>query len=186
VREAKLVASAAAATNAAAAAAHAGRLRLLTEIETRAATIAEAEAEAQEAVNAGSTTTAEAEAADAAVEEGIRVLTVAQRRVECARRTVGRLADRDEAARLKTRLAKIDAIAMSASVSAQSCRGRDHRRTAAANRECRGRSDRTGDQLESNSAAVEFTAAADIELVVATSGCHCRRAKPGRSRPGPH
>jgi len=83
VREAKLVASAAAATNAAAAAAHAGRLRLLTEIETRAATIAEAEAEAQEAVNAGSTTTAEAEAADAAVEEGIRVLTVAQRRVEC-------------------------------------------------------------------------------------------------------
>jgi hypothetical protein len=166
-REAELVASAAAATNAAAAAAHSGRLRLLAEIETRAATIADAEAEAQEAVDAGSATTAEAEAADAAVEEGIRVLTVAQRRVECARRTVGRLADRDEAARLKARLAKIDAIADERERVGAELAGvaiteellQQIESAAAA-------VDRTGDQLESNSAAVEFTAAADIELVV--------------------
>ncbi|MGA7051349.1 MAG: AAA family ATPase [Mycobacterium sp.] len=166
-REAKLVAAAAAATNAAAAAAHNGRLRLLSEIETRAATIAEAEAEAQGAADAQSTVCAEAEAADAAVEEGIRILAVAQRRVECARRTVDRLADREEAGRLKAQLAKMDAIA------------RDHERicaelaTVAITEELLRKIesavaavDRTGDQLELNSAAVEFTASADIELVV--------------------
>jgi len=166
-REAKLVAAAAAATNAAAAAAHGGRLRLLAEIETRAAAIAGAEAEAQEAVNTGSIATAEAEAADAAVEEGIRALTVAQRRVECARRTVDRLTDRDEAGRLTIRLAKIDAVAVERERVGAELAGiaiteellQQIERAAAS-------VDRTGDQLESNSAAVEFTAAADIELVV--------------------
>jgi hypothetical protein len=166
-REAKLVAAAAAATNAAAAAAHSGRLRLLAEIETRAAGIAAADADAQEAANAGSATTAEAEAADAAVEESIRVLTIAQRRVECARRTVDRLADRDEAGRLKTRLAKIDAIehdrecvcAELAGVAITEELLQEIESAAAA-------VDRTGDQLELNAAVVEFTAAADIEFVV--------------------
>ena len=80
---------------------------------------------------------------------------------------VDRLADRDEAARLKTRLAKIDAIA------------HDHERVCAQLagvaiteeqlqqiESAAAAVDRTGDQLELNAAAVEFTAAADIELVV--------------------
>ncbi len=166
-REARLVAAAAAATNAAATAAHNGRLRLLTEIETRATTIAAAEAEAHEAANAESTTSAEAEAADDAVEEATEVLAAAQRRVECARHTVDRLADREEADRLKTRLAKIDAIArdrdricaeLSAVAITEELLHQIESAAAAV--------DRTGDQLELNSAAVEFTAAADIELVV--------------------
>ena len=166
-REATLVAAAAAATSTAAAAAHGARLRLLTEIETRAATIAQAQAEAQEAVNAGAATTAEAEAADAAVEEGIRVLTVTQRRVECARRTVDRLADRDEAARLKTRLAKIDAITDECERVGAELAGMAITEELLQQIESAAAAvDRTGDQLESNSAAVEFTAAADIELVV--------------------
>ena len=166
-REAKLVAAAAAATNAASAAAHTGRLRLVTEIETRAATIVAAEAEAQEAVDAQSAARADAEASDAALEQATQVLTAAQQRVELARRTVDQLADREEADRLTARLAKIDAIQgdrdricaeLFAVVLTEGLLQRIEKAAAAV--------DRTGDQLALISAGVEFTAAADIELMV--------------------
>jgi AAA ATPase domain len=166
-REAKLVADAAAATNAASAAAHTGRLRLVTEIETRATAIAAAEAEAQEAADAQSAARAHAEAADAAVEEATQTLTTAQRRIEVARRTVDRLADREEADRLAARLDRIDTIhrdrdricaELSAITLTEELLQRIEKATAAV--------DRTSDQLALISAAVELTAAADIELGV--------------------
>jgi AAA ATPase domain len=166
-REAKLVAEAAAATSAAAAAAHSGRLRLLTEIQTRTATVAAAEAEAKEAADAQSTARADAEASDAAVEEAARVLTDLQRRVESARRTSSQFADREEADRLSARLAKIDTIQrdrdrvceeLSAVVLTEELLQRIEDAAATV--------DRTGDQLALISAAVEFTAATDIELTV--------------------
>ena len=165
-REAELVVAAAAASSGAATAAHSGRLRLLAEIETRAATIAAVEAEAQEAADAQSTARVEADAADAAVEQAVQVLTTAQRRAECARRTVAQLVDREEAARLTTRLAKIEAIErdrdrvcvqLSAITITEALLQRIENAAAAV--------DRAGDQLASNSATVEFIAAADIELV---------------------
>jgi hypothetical protein len=165
-REAKLMAATAAATNAASAAAHGGRLRLVTEIGTRAAAIAAAEAEAQEAVDAQSEARAEAEASDAALEEAAQVLMTAQRRIELARRTVDQLTDREEADRLTARLAKVDAIQ------------HDHDRICAELTEvdlteellrriekAAAAVDRTADQLALISAGVEFTAAADIELI---------------------
>ena len=166
-REAKLVADAAAATNAASAAAHTGRLRLVTEIETRATAIAAAEAEAQEAADAQSAARAHAEAADAAVEEATQTLTTVQRRIEVARRTVDRLADREEADRLAARLDRIDTIQrdrdricaeLSAITLTEELLQRIEKAAAAV--------DRTSDQLALISAAVELTAAADIELVV--------------------
>ena len=164
-REAKLVADAAAATGFAAAAAHNGRVRLLTEIETRTATVAAAEAEAKQAADAQSTARADAEASAAAAENAAQVLTDLQRRAESARRTVDRLADREDADRLSARLAKIAAIE----------RDRDRLgaelSTIAVTEELLGRIedaaaavDRIGGQLALTSAGVEFTAAADIEL----------------------
>jgi hypothetical protein len=152
-REAKLVADAAAATNAASAAAHTGRLRLVAEIETRATTIAAADAEAQEAVDAQSAARADAEAADAAVEEATEVLAAAQRRVELTR--------------LTARLAKIDAIQrdrdrvcaeLSTVTLTEELLQRIEKAAVAV--------DRTSDQLALISAAVELTAATDIELAV--------------------
>ena len=166
-REAKLVAAAAAATNAASAAAHSGRLRLVTEIETRAATIAEAQAEEKEAVDARSAACADAEAAEAALAEAAQGLTIAQRRVEVARRTVEQLANREEVDRLTARLAKMDAIGcdrdrvcaeLSAVALTEELLQRIEKAAAAVVR--------TGDQLAMISTTVEFTAAADIELAV--------------------
>ncbi|MEB3981161.1 AAA family ATPase [Mycobacterium sp. 663a-19] len=165
-REAKLVAEAAAATSAAAIAAHTGRRRLLAEIQTRTATVAATEAEAQEAADAQAGARAAAEASAAAVEEAARALADLHRRVESARRTVDRLADREEADRLSARLGRIDATQsdrdavceeLSAVVLTDELLQRVEDAAAAV--------DRTADQLASMSAAVEFTAATDIELV---------------------
>ncbi len=165
--EAKLVAAAAAATSAAAAAAHNGRLQLLAEIDTRTATVAAAKAEAQEAAAAQSTARVDAEASDAAVQEATEVLIDLQRRAASARRTVDQLADRGEADRLGARLAKIDAIErdrdricaeLTAIAVTEELLRRIENAAAAV--------DRIGDQLALTSAAVEFTAAADIELAV--------------------
>ncbi|TAM62825.1 AAA family ATPase [Mycobacterium sp.] len=166
-REAQLVAAAAAATSAAAGAAHTGRMQLLAEIDARAGAVAETEAHAQEAAAAQSAARAEAEACDATLEQATRALTDLQRRVDAARRAVDRLADREQADRLRVRLAKVDALE------------RDRERicaelsTIAVTEEVLRRIEdaaaavqRIGDQLASTSAAIEFTAAADIHLVV--------------------
>jgi hypothetical protein len=164
-REAKLVADAAVATGAAAAAAHAGRVRLLTEIETRTATVAAAAAEAREAADARSTAGAAAEALAAAVAEATQALTDLDHRAESARRTVDRLADREEAGRLSSRLAKVAAIQrdsdrLAAELSTIAVTEESLRRIE----DAAAAVDRIGGQLALMSAGVEFTAAADIEL----------------------
>jgi hypothetical protein len=164
-REAKLVADAAVATGAASAAAHDGRVRLLTEIETRTATVAAIAAEARQAADARSAARADAEASAAAVAEANRVLTDLQQRAESARRTVDRLADREEAARLSARLAKVAAIQrdsdrLGAELSAITVTPESLRRIE----DAAAAVDRIGGQLALTSAGVEFTAAADIEL----------------------
>ncbi|MGB8386966.1 ATP-binding protein, partial [Mycobacterium sp.] len=136
-----------------------------TEIDKRTAIVGAAEAEAQQALDAQSAARAEAEACDAAVEEAVAVLADTQCRVESARRTVEQLADREETDRLSARLAKIDAIQadrdrvcveLSAVALTEELLRRIENAAAAV--------DRVGDQLALMSAAVEFTAAADIEL----------------------
>ena len=167
-REAKLVADAAAATSAAAAAAQEGRSRLLTEIDTRTATVAAAEAEAQEAADARATAAADAEAAAAALEEATRLLADLQRRAEAARRTVDELAAREEADRLSARLGKIAAIQRDRD---RVCAELSEPPVVAVTEELLRRIedaaaavDRIGGQLALTSAAVEFTAVADVEL----------------------
>ncbi|MGE2815875.1 AAA family ATPase [Mycobacterium heidelbergense] len=166
-REAKLVAEAAAATCAAASAAHSGRSRLLTEIQTRTAAVAAVEAEAQEAADAESTARADAGASAAAAEKADQALAELQRRVESARRAVDRFADLEEADRLSTRMARIDEIQrdrdrvceeLATVVMTEELLHRIESAAAAV--------DRGADQLDAISAAVEFTAAADLELAL--------------------
>lgn len=166
-REAQLVAEAAAATAAAASGAHTARRQLLTEIETRAGAVAETQTQGHEAAAAQAAAHAEAEAAGAALQEATEALAELQRRTESARGTVDQLANREVADRLTARLAKIDDIE------------RDRERigvelgtiavTEAVLRRIEDAAaavDRTGDQLALTSAAIEFTAAADIQLTV--------------------
>ncbi|CFC50120.1 Hypothetical protein ERS024300_01567 [Mycobacterium tuberculosis] len=166
-REAKLIATAAAATSGASTAAHAGRLGLLTEIDTRTAAVVAAEAKARQAADEQATARAEAEACDAALTEATQVLTAVRLRAESARRTLDQLADCEEADRLAARLARIDDIEgdrdrvcaeLSAVTLTEELLSRIERAAAAV--------DRGGAQLASISAAVEFTAAVDIELGV--------------------
>lgn len=167
VREAKLIAAAAAATSTASTAAHAGRLALIDEIDARAAAIAALVSQAEEAVGQQAAATREAAACDAAAHEAAALLAAAQERTENARRALDRIAEREEADRLTARLAKIDGIERDLDPICHELSGialtdemlRRIEQAAAA-------ADRAGDQLEMISAVVEFTAAADIELVV--------------------
>lgn len=166
-REAQLVAAAAAATSAAATAAHTGRLQLLADIDARAAAVAETEAQAHQAASAHASARAEAEACDATLQRATQVLADLRCRVDAARRAVDRLADLEEADRLSTRLAKVDAIErdrerIRAELSTITVTEEVLRRIEDA---CAA-ADRIGDQLASTSAAIEFTAVADIHLVV--------------------
>ncbi|OBI26725.1 AAA family ATPase [Mycobacterium sp. E2238] len=166
-REAELIAAAAAATSAAATTAHHSRLQLLAEISTRTTVVATAEAAARAAADECDAARAGAEAADAAAEKAAAALADLQSRVESARRAVAQQADREEADRLSARVAKIEAIlrdrdqvcaALSEIAITEQLLRRIENAAAAA--------DRIGDQLASTSAAVEFTAAADIELTI--------------------
>ena len=166
-REARLIGDAAAASSAAATTAHNGRVQLLAEIDSRTATVAATEVEALAAADALATARADAEASDAAVREATEALSDLQRRIENARRTVDQLAAREEADRLSARLAKIDAAELehdrvdqqliTVAVSEEVLRRIEDAAAAV---------DRIADQLALTSAAVEFTAAAAIDLAV--------------------
>ncbi|HEX5252599.1 MAG TPA: AAA family ATPase [Mycobacterium sp.] len=167
-REAQLVAEAAAATVAAASGAHSARRQLLTEIDTRAGAVAEMQTQAAEAAAAQAAARGEAEAAGAALQQATEALAELERRMEFARCTVDQLANREEADRLTARLAKIDAIErdrerigteLSTFAVTEAVLRRIEDAAAAV--------DRTGDQLALTSAAIEFSAVADIHLVVA-------------------
>ncbi|ULP41237.1 AAA family ATPase [Mycobacterium lentiflavum] len=166
-REAKLVAAAAAATSAAADAAHQGRLRLVTEIETRTAAVAAVEAQAQQAADALTVAQVGAEAAGTALQQATQVLADLQSRVESARRAVDQLAEREEIDRLSTRLAKIDAIHRDRDrIGAELCEVVLTEQVLRRIESAAAAVDRAGDQLALISAAVEFTAMADIQLAV--------------------
>lgn len=166
-REAELMAKAAAATSAAATTARNSRLQLLAEIDTRTAAVADAQAQAQEAADACAAAREQEEAAEAAAQQAAEAVVDLQCRAESVRRTVAQLADREEADRLSARLAKIDAIQrdrdrVCAELGEVTITEQQLRRIEAAAAAV----DRIGDQLASTSAAVEFTAAADIELCI--------------------
>lgn len=166
-REAKLIAAAAAATSAASTAVRVARLALIAETETRATKIIAVEVEAQQAAAEQTKAGAKAEACDAAVVQAVGTLTASQRRAESARRTLNYIAEREEADRLSLRLARMDAIErdrdqvcteLSAIILTEQLMRRIEDAAAAV--------DRVDQRLASISAAVEFTAATDIELVV--------------------
>lgn len=140
-REAQLVAAAAAATSAAATAAHTGRLQLLAEIDARAGAVAETEAQAHQAACAHASARAEAEACDATLQRATQVLADLQCRVDAVERDRERIC------------AELSTIAVT-----EELLRRIEDACAAV--------DRIGDHLASTSAAIEFTAAADIHLVV--------------------
>lgn len=166
-REAQLVADAAVATATAAGGAHTARRQLLAEIDSRAEAVAETQAQAEEAAAAQAAAHAEAEASDAALHQATEALAELHRRADSGRCTVDRLADREEADRLTARLARIDAIerdrerigAELTTIAVTEAVLRRIEDAAAA-------VDRTGDQLALTSAAIELTAAADIQLIV--------------------
>ncbi|MBZ4511408.1 hypothetical protein GBO22_14475, partial [Mycobacterium avium subsp. hominissuis] len=162
-----LVAEAAAATKAAAAQAHTGRLQLLADIDSRAAAVTQTQAQVQQAAADHAAAQADAQACDTALQHATEALAELERRVQEAQRTVERLAGREEADRLAARLDKIDAIQrdrerISAELSTIAVTEELLRRIE----DAAAAVDRIGDQLASTSAAVEFTAAADIHLVI--------------------
>ncbi|OBJ17042.1 AAA family ATPase [Mycobacterium sp. 1245801.1] len=166
-REAQLVVDAAVATATAAGGAHTARRQLLAEIDTRAEAVAETQAQAEEAAAAQAAAHAEAEASDAALHQATEALAELHRRADSARCTVDRLADREEADRLTARLARIDAIErdrerIGAELTTIAVTEAVLRRIE----DAKAAVDRTGDQLALTSAAIELTAAADIQLIV--------------------
>jgi chromosome segregation ATPase len=165
LREAELLATAAAATSTASSSAHSERLRLRADIDTRTATIAAVEIEARQAADTQSTAREVAAAADAALQQANADLTAARRRVETARDVLEKLSNHDEANRLATRIAKIDALhldrerictELSRIALSEAAMRRIENAAAAV--------DRAKGKLELLSATVEFIASADIEL----------------------
>ncbi|MDH6197483.1 hypothetical protein M2272_004138 [Mycobacterium frederiksbergense] len=108
LNEAEVVAEAARVARAASAAALTERRRLRAELDERAATITELQAALT--ISDGETTTAREvhEAAEAAAEQARVAADEHAGRVETARVVLARLADRDEADRLASRLSRID------------------------------------------------------------------------------
>ncbi|KAA1248301.1 AAA family ATPase [Mycobacterium simiae] len=166
-REARLIAAAAAATSAASTGARTRRLALVAETETRATKIGAVQVEAQQADAEQAKVRTQVEAGDAEVEKAAHLLLAAQRRVDFARRSFDSIVGREEGDRLTARLVKVDNIKherdrLRAELSAITLTEQLMRRiddAAAA-------VDRAHGQLASISAVVEFSAAADIELVV--------------------
>ncbi len=164
---AKLVATAAQGTCAASAAAQAERLRLRADVDVRTGTVASLQAELAESTIAETTAREVAELAAAAAQDSTTALVAAQGAVDNARRVVDALAGRDQAERLTARLDRIGAaerelaeltgrlsdIAMTAEVMADI-------ESAASLVE------RFEAQLALTATTVEFTAAADLELVI--------------------
>ncbi|GAB3036038.1 AAA family ATPase [Mycobacterium bourgelatii] len=167
-REAKLVVAAAAATAAGSTAAHAARQALLNEIGTRTTTVTALEAETQQAAAQQEAAQTAAKACDAAAAQAAQAVTAAQCRVDAARGALEQVNDREEADRLSARLAKIDDIQrrreqIGVELSTIAITDEIMRRIE----DAAAAVDRVDGQLALISAGVEFTAATDIELVVA-------------------
>jgi hypothetical protein len=168
LRDAQLVATAAEATASATGSAQAERQRLRDDLESRATAIALLDTEIGDAAQAQATVEAEATAAEAAAAGAAHALAVATERAVSARRVVDQLAARDEADRLAARLERLDAtedqLAQVAAELAQIVVTEPMlRRVEDAVAAC----DRTEASLAAISATLEFTAVADIDLVIA-------------------
>lgn len=164
---ARSVADVARANAAASAAADTERRRLRAESEQRSATRAELQGAmsvaAEDQAVAGEVT----EAATAAAAEAAAALVAAQQRSDVARRTVVRLAARDDAARIATRLARIDqARGALAEVSAQLDQVVVTAEALTAIEEAAAAVELLGAQLLAVAATVEFTAVTSQELIV--------------------
>ncbi len=109
LKQAEVVAAATDATHAASVATLTERRRLRADVDERTAAIAGLEAAAAEALDELTTATEVQEAAEAAAGEARAAVEASQARVDAARRAVEQVSDRDEANRLETRLAKLDA-----------------------------------------------------------------------------
>ncbi|KUI47151.1 hypothetical protein AU198_17335 [Mycobacterium sp. GA-1199] len=108
LKEAELVLAAAQANHDTSRAAVEERRRLRADIEQRAAAMADLEAEAVKADENQATAAEVAELAEAAAEQARKALKGTEARVEAARSTVQRLADRDEADRIAAQLSKVE------------------------------------------------------------------------------
>lgn len=109
LKQAEVIASAADATLTASVAALTERRRLRADIDQRTTAIAELDAASAEAIEELATAAEVQEAAEATAAQARAAVEAAQARVEAARRVVERVSDRDEADRLESRLAKLDA-----------------------------------------------------------------------------
>lgn len=168
LRDAQLVATAAEATGAATQTAQTDRQRQRDELESRTAAIAVLDTEIGDATAVQATADADAVAADAAVADAAQALSVVTERAATARRVVDQLAAREEADRLAARLARIDdiegqlaqaAVQLAQIIVTEPVLRRIEDATAAC--------DRTEASLAAISATLEFTAIADLDLVIA-------------------
>lgn len=168
LKEAELVAAAARANHDTSRAAVDERRRLRADIEQRAAAMADLEAAAAEAAADRSTAAEVAELAEATAEQTRNALALIQSRVESARRTVQRLADRDEADRIAAQLSKIetarrDLERVQGELAQIQLTGDGMRAVESAQATV----DAVAAQVESASAHIELIASADIEVRVA-------------------
>ncbi len=167
LKQAEVVAAAADATLEASVSALTERRRLRADVDERTAAVAALESAAAQAHEDELTAQEVQEAAEDVAEEARASVQASQDRVDAARRAVEQLSDRDEADRLSTRLAKIDAAQGEververelAPIALTDSSMRDIEAAAAA-------VERATGQAELASAHLEVVAAADIELWV--------------------
>ncbi|MCV7386217.1 AAA family ATPase [Mycolicibacter longobardus] len=173
LRDAQLVAAAAEATGAAAESGHTYRQRLLGDLESRTATVGLLDNEIAEATQAQVGADADVTAAELEASEAARALASATERAATTRRLVEQLAAREEADRLAARLARIDATEGElAQVSAELAEIIVTESALRRIEDAAAAVDRTQASLAAISATLEFTAAADIDLLIA--GEHTR------------
>jgi hypothetical protein len=165
LNQAEVVAAAAAATHCASVASLTERRRLRADIDERMAAIAEREAAAAEALDELTTAAEVHEAGEAAAGQARAGVQTSQARVDAARRAVDQQSNRDEANRLETRLAKLDAALCELDRVDRELKGialtDDTMRAidAAANAV-----ERAAGQAELASARIELVAIADVEM----------------------
>lgn len=176
LRQAESRNTAAAATSAAAAAAQTERVRLRDEVDRRTATVAALNHEVIEATEAATTAENTSRAAEARAQAAEQRLDKLRARIDSARITVELLAQQQEADRLAARIDRISAVENErdtatgalADITVTDSMVRAIEDAAAA-------VDRTKTQLAAISAAMEVTAATDVELV--SDGQHVHLAE---------
>ena len=167
LNQAELVAAAAQASHAASVATRDERRRLRADVDGRSAAVAQLDAALREAAEEEATARDVEQAAAVVVEQAHADVQTLQSRVDTARRAVDRLSARDEADRIASRLAKIDAAqsdldrveaALGAVVLTDASMSDINKAAAAV--------ERAAGQVELTSARIELTAVASIELRV--------------------